>query len=418
MPLVGDSIQPINLAQIFAGAGQMMQLQQARKAQERQDAFYTALQRGDMVGAQTADPVAFTALQQKQLEAQKTGLEMARTNQTITKDKAAATLEMQQRVGKALESDPRWSAHAQRAVDDAARRGEINHFQVVGADTANTLLDPGQVGPQALPTRGEVDAAQRMAGVEDQWTKPTDEMREYAAASGKRPDDPGFGPGFERYQLTQRQASSGQAPLAMATGLRKEFSSQPSVRAYGVVRQGLANIASASANGVGDMSTVYSFMKMLDTNSAVRESETAMAQGAGGYIENMKSILQRASGKGSLTGPLRQAFLAEAKKLEAAYRAGYDVEADNFKRIASENGLNPGDVVFAFPDTRRGPPGGQTRAPAGNTSGGVRDVEFTVPPPGTPPMQVPAPGQRREPPAQAVSFKTALDEYDQLTGGR
>ena len=51
---------------------------------------------------------------------------------------------------------------------------------------------------------------------------------------------------------------------------------------YLIIRRGAQNVLNASANAAGDMALIFSYMKMLDPNSTVREGEYATAEAAAG----------------------------------------------------------------------------------------------------------------------------------------
>lgn len=380
MSLPSERIQPLNLPGLVMMMQQFKngQLQQQEhqfnlgrlyRADSQQQAFQQALRSGDAAAAQAADPMAFIKLQQSGLETTKTKQEIgnlqSQQDERVRKadDKIDAdTLDAQKRISATLEVQPESAGMLQSYVDAQAKAGKLRAFQVAGQH----LLPADQAGPQVIPNQRETLGMQAMAGIDT--------------------------------------AAKSRALSETTQNLRKEFTAMKPVQAYSVVHQGLGNILSASQNGVGDLNVIYSFMKMLDTNSAVRESETALAAGAGGFIQNMKAILMRAKGEGSLTPQLRQMFAAEAQKLDAAYRKGYDVAATNMGRIAAKAGASPEDVVFA--DVEQPASGGFTQAavPQGNTSGGMRTIPYSVP----------GPGGQPAPPAG-----DPLDQaFDQMKGGR
>jgi hypothetical protein len=327
-------VPQMNLPALFQMAQQMrlgrqqeqqnqLQLSALMEDRQRQQAFRDAVASGDPDAMRKADPMAWLKLQNTNLETQKTKAEIAnlgsiqgeRTSKAAA-EKDAKTVELQKRLSVALETNPAAIGTVRRMRDDAVASKNYNHFTLPGEDTATDTDpetgEPIQTWVQAEPTQKEILTAQAASGID-------------TAAKSR--------------SLTEGTSA-----------LRKEFYTEKPVQAYQVVRQGFANIASASDNGVGDLSRIYSFMKMLDTNSAVKESETAMAAGAGGYIESLKAIVSRIKGVGALTPELRQAFMTEAQKLEQAYRKGYDVTAQNFGRIAVKGGYSPEDVVFGLPD--------------------------------------------------------------------
>lgn len=208
MALVGDSIHPIDLAQIFAGAGNIMQLRQARAAEERQNAFRQAMQNGDMVGAQAADPGLFAKLQQQQLEEQKAGMEMAKSQGQLVDDRAARTQKLQQQYLARAQANPHELPNLMRLRDSAVNSGNFSHFALPGEDTADTQLAPGMTGPEALPGRAEVRSAQVAAGA-DPYAGMSGDVKDYLQRyPNDSPDVPGFGGRVDAWDRQNRKSSA------------------------------------------------------------------------------------------------------------------------------------------------------------------------------------------------------------------
>jgi hypothetical protein len=70
--------------------------------------------------------------------------------------------------------------------------------------------------------------------------------------------------------------------------------------------------------GPGDVALIFSFMKMLDPGSVVRESEFAIAQNSGGLLESLVVSYAKAKDGDRLTSGQRNNFLVLAKKYMSA----------------------------------------------------------------------------------------------------
>ncbi|MDO4713960.1 MAG: hypothetical protein Q4B28_04950 [bacterium] len=84
------------------------------------------------------------------------------------------------------------------------------------------------------------------------------------------------------YQEATGTVSETKEQKSEITQLRKEFNNLPEIKNFKTV-QGMYNtVKSASTLGTaaGDMSLIFAYMKILDPNSTVRESEYANAQNA------------------------------------------------------------------------------------------------------------------------------------------
>jgi hypothetical protein len=193
----GIQIRNANLAaehQRLATDGQRFQLEELYAQRDRTNAFREAIKANDPAAAQAADPFAYAKMQEQQIEIRKKGQDSAKL-------RAEETQRMQEAAARAIGANPRLAGAYQNEVMRRAQRGEIDPFEVVGADTAHTVLPEGMVGPEALPSRGESRAAVQTAGG-DPFKGMDNGLKEYL---GSRPNDDPSIPGFaERYDAWNR----------------------------------------------------------------------------------------------------------------------------------------------------------------------------------------------------------------------
>ena len=140
---------------------------------------------------------------------------------------------------------------------------------------------------------------------------------------------------FEK-AMTAAKGDSGKESLKETNTMRNEFLSL--TKDYRIVKTAYANIQSAAKadNGAGDMSMLYSYVKLLDPNSVVRESEFAAAATSGSFGDRMQGAVSRVLSGARLTKDLRNSFLQEAKN------RGWVEKIDR----PQLNGGCPGDKVF------------------------------------------------------------------------
>lgn len=124
--------------------------------------------------------------------------------------------------------------------------------------------------------------------------------------------------------------------------------------------------AARSNTGAGDMSMLYSFVKLLDPTSVVRESEFAMAAASGSLGERMQGAVQRIMNGERLPDSLRNSFLTEARNLYTNNRRNYDRIAEQYRGIAERAGVPVDQVIpdFALPREEPAPPATPTPAAA------------------------------------------------------
>lgn len=105
------------------------------------------------------------------------------------------------------------------------------------------------------------------------------------------------------------------------------------------------NAAHNQKDGPGDIALVYSFMKMLDPTSVVRETEFATAETAGGVPERIWQLYNRVRAGERLPDEVRDGFLQQgARQFDGIARNQVEVE-QRFRNLATANGLNPDRTV-------------------------------------------------------------------------
>ncbi len=131
------------------------------------------------------------------------------------------------------------------------------------------------------------------------------------------------------------------------------FQCNPIVKDYNTVVNQKNTIDRLISNGVGgpaDVSAIFTFMKALDPNSVVRESEYDKAAASGnlfqgawtkfnGYFKDKGGILPE---------NVRQEFQNLIKQKLVAQGASYKNLAERTKEIAKRQGMNPDNVVIDF----------------------------------------------------------------------
>jgi hypothetical protein len=123
----------------------------------------------------------------------------------------------------------------------------------------------------------------------------------------------------------------------------------------GVVDQfGRVETAVNNPSPANDIALVFSYMKMLDPTSVVREGEQATAQNAGGIPERVRAQWNRLQSGEQFTDGLRRDFYQSARDLYERKNADYQRDLGFYRELAGRNGLNPDNVVF---DISRAPTG-------------------------------------------------------------
>jgi len=132
-----------------------------------------------------------------------------------------------------------------------------------------------------------------------------------------------------------------------ATKIREEFKSNPVVKAFNTQESAYKIIKSTMTNpsAAGDLAGVTKFMKLLDPESVVRESEVGLARNATGLYDKLKNYYETISTGKILTPPQRADFLATAEQFYNVAREQKKLVENEYSRIAKIGGLDPTLVV-------------------------------------------------------------------------
>lgn len=124
------------------------------------------------------------------------------------------------------------------------------------------------------------------------------------------------------------------------------------------------NAASQDQTGASDIALVYSYMKMLDPTSVVREGEFATAENAGGIPQQIQSLYNKAVNGQRLAPEVRADFLKQAKRQYDGQLKTYGSIRKKWQELAVKNGLNPENVAPNINYDEQPAPDSGTKIPA------------------------------------------------------
>jgi len=178
---------------------------------------------------------------------------------------------------------------------------------------------------------------------------------------------PGFVPATAEAAAAR---DGGKAPAAAASELRGEWTKLTGN--FRTVQDAFNKINMAGDTGQGDMALLYGYMKLLDPESVVRESEFAMAAKTGSLPEQVQGWATKLINGERLPASVREGFKNEARNVYSAVKASYGHTEKIYRDMALRRGVNPADVVLPFqfeaPTARGGggqKGGGTSRDPLG-----------------------------------------------------
>lgn len=145
--------------------------------------------------------------------------------------------------------------------------------------------------------------------------------------------------------IAEKRASLANRPGQNEAELRKEWTAQaPYKNAQAAIEQ-FAKVENASADAAGDLSLIFSYMKMLDPGSAVREGEFANAQNAAGIPDRIKAAWNKALAGERLSPEARDRFKSEAASVLESTLQAYEQNAEFYRGIAKERDFKVENVV-------------------------------------------------------------------------
>jgi hypothetical protein len=299
-------------------------------------------------------------------------------------------------------ADDEGTAQERAAALAAALRGK-RALGLVGAASQNDLIAPA--GRALLQDAGQGEGMLAQAGGQRSGQRLQRTLQAQAqdfqgkqagAERAARASEGGLNRALERELAGLRAAAEAERAKREAalrgqevgTGLRKELQGMPQAKAFYDVEVSHEKIKRAAANPspAGDMALVFSYMRLLDPGTGVKEGEYANATNAASIPERIRAQYNRAKDGELLTPEMRNDFLGHAERLYGAHREQFGSLAKRYRGLAEQAGVDPSQVALdlgAEPTT-----GAQAAAPAAPGGGGSSAPDF---------MQVGTQRYRRQP---------------------
>jgi len=109
---------------------------------------------------------------------------------------------------------------------------------------------------------------------------------------------------------------------------------------------GRINVSAKDPSPAGDLSLIFNYMKMLDPESVVRESEFATAAATGSYGDRMQNVVNKIVTGEKLTAKQRADFVGRAKKLYNEAARIHKGRVAEFSKKAEQFDIDPSQVIF------------------------------------------------------------------------
>lgn len=125
---------------------------------------------------------------------------------------------------------------------------------------------------------------------------------------------------------------------------RKEFLGNPEVRDFrnvaNATRQ-IVTLGQGEGSAMGDLGSIFSFMKALDPGSVVREGEQATAQNAAGVPEQIRNAYNRLASGRRLSPEQRTDMVNTALNIYGSRAQSYNAFANTYRGLVLDAGGDP-----------------------------------------------------------------------------
>ena len=207
--------------------------------------------------------------------------------------------------------------------------------------------------------------------------------------------------------------------------MRAEYNNQ--TKNFGEVKAAYGRVLASEETAAGDLALIFSYMKMLDPGSVVREGEFATAEQAAGVPDRIRNIYNKLLTGERLNPDQRKMFASQARSLYDQSRQQEALVRSGIERIARGYGLNVGNIFYEAAETEpRAPNRAPAPAPAARGAPAPMPAPAPAPmPPAPPPAPLPggrpqvgtapAPAPRQAPPNVGVIAPEAGTTRFQIT---
>lgn len=132
------------------------------------------------------------------------------------------------------------------------------------------------------------------------------------------------------------------------------------------------NAVAKQPSAAGDLSMIFSYMKLLDPQSVVRESEFATAQNTAGVPERIRNTYNKLLTGERLSEGQRADFIKQAEAVYGSQLNGYNQRASYYRGLAEQYGFNPDRIAKII----EAPSGGAAPDSQGSTDQSQGEPQF------------------------------------------
>lgn len=215
--------------------------------------------------------------------------------------------------------------------EEIEQLSEADIYRERGAIQAGTAALGREVSREA-----EVGRGKRFTSQQEQQGEQFAEMMGYRWADMSQEERLSIMRRTDELKKQEKEAAGKQTE--QATGLRKEFEGHQTVKDYRSTKVSLEKLRNAAQDpsAAGDLALIFSYMKILDPGSVVKETEFANAQNAAGVPERIRNTWNKALSGERLAPNQRKDFIRSAQRLFSAQESAYNELAAQYEGLAPE----------------------------------------------------------------------------------
>lgn len=238
--------------------------------------------------------------------------------------------EMLARAAMALDTPEKWTAGAPQVMRELGMDGEVPGFDQRDRIISESMTIGEQLEQQWKERGYKLDELRTNAQVR---ASNANAAQSYAAAAASMR---GGGEGIDNKTFDN------------ISNLRKEYVA--GTKDFSTVRDAYGRIKATgnSATPAGDIAMIYSYMKMLDPGSVVREAEFSTAQNAKPLLDRLGISWDsvKAAWQGNRLQPsVRADFMNQADNIFRQQKSQYDVTRKTYTDLSQRFGFSPDLVV-------------------------------------------------------------------------
>ncbi len=153
---------------------------------------------------------------------------------------------------------------------------------------------------------------------------------------------------LEKYKVELENEKLKAPDYGAESKLRGEYFTRTKDNKYSDIAQSYDKILNAPDNAAGDLGLIFSFMKLLDPASTVREGEFANAQNATGVPAKVLNAYNNALTGQRLNPNQREEFKGTARTyVEPVFRQQQEAE-QYFTQLARQQGIDPSKIIGGY----------------------------------------------------------------------